>query len=214
MAFAVHFDFQQNQNGWRETWYVGQGTLITTIRLSAFGVAVARRACLGLGCFLTRITVQDLSKNDSTLIDAPLTGALPAFVQNVDTPFQSILVRVTSGGRQFARQTWFRGIDDRQITWGPDGAPQLGGDLEDAIVKFINTAAAANFGFAVISRNRLLNPRKPITGLATDGTGLPIIECVAHGFRVADEVTISRVQGRNIKQAPPGARASTASGRW
>lgn len=210
--YNLIFQFSGYSYGWQERWALN-GVAVGRALIVGDAFRLARQTLMGSSVQLTRWVIRDIDVRNSAFATSLATSAASPIVgEEMDTPWNSVLVFPTGGGAAYRRRLWLRGVPDGAITFDAAGAPFLSPAFKNLITAFVTVGNVNNIGWRVQNAALLANAPKQIGGLAVDAIGRVQINCPAHGFTVGTKIGVSKVTGLNLRQQRPGRKS--VNGYW
>jgi hypothetical protein len=177
--------------GWSETYYRTQTTPVGA-QTDFQTLLNARAQILVYSAEISAQRISDVAiQRDSGLIARSVGGQWDK-VESGDTPWQSMLCRLSSG-TTYWRPLYVRGIPDAEWTSGDHSDPAW----EKAVVKFFNAIIGGSFQMQVKTKNPALAPQLQVISVVPNpATGTVQISTVAaHNLAVGDRVQIYNFRG-------------------
>lgn len=210
--YNLIFQFAGYGYGWSERWALN-GVAVGRALIVGDAFRLSRATLLGSSVSITRWTIRDIDvKNASSGFSETANAPSPVVGQEMDTPWNSVLVFPTGGNATYRRRLWLRGVPDGAIQFDAGGNPLLDPAFKNLITAFLVTGNNNNVGWRVQNVALPANAPKQIGGLAVDAIGRVQINCPLHGFTLGQSIGISKVTGINLRQQRPGRKQ--VNGYW
>lgn len=198
MNAKVTFIFNEERNGWSETWYLKEYNNLREASVEAYQLAQFRAGLLAPGANLEAIrTSDDAVRGDSYLqtFYRTLKGGATSGDETADTAWNAWLISCRSDDL-YRRSMWLRGLSDDWIVYNRDSNSfEINPQMRKQLDRFLGEAVRVKASIKALARDDATTPTKAITGMGALVGNTLSITVPAHGVPAIEKVTIFGCQG-------------------